>query len=77
MTNPWRKYARGDLMIRNNLKSIRHKHEMNQSEFAKYLGLRQDQYNRYERQDRQPTLEQALKISKKLGISVNDIFYLE
>jgi putative transcriptional regulator len=76
MTNPWRKYARGDLMIRNNLKSIRHSHEMNQKEFAIYLGIRYEQYNRYERQDRQPNLEVALRMSEKLGVTVNDIVYL-
>lgn len=63
-------------MIKNKLKTFRHKHEMNQKEFAAYLGIRYEQYNRYERQDRQPNLEIALRISEKLGVTVNDIVYL-
>ena len=49
---------------------------MNQVEFAEFLGLSQYQYNRYENQARQPTLEIALQISAKLNRTVNEIFYL-
>ncbi len=62
--------------VNNRLKSYRHKHEMNQKEFAAYLGISQSQYNRYERNTNQPTLEIAIQISDKLGCSVNDIFFL-
>lgn len=62
--------------VHNRLKSYRHKFEMNQTEFAAFLGISHDQYNRYERNKRQPTLEIALKISDKLGRPVNDIFYI-
>jgi putative transcriptional regulator len=64
------------MAVHNRLKSYRHKHEMNQLEFAQYLGVNQSQYNRYERNTHQPTLEIALKISDKLGVNVNDIFYV-
>jgi putative transcriptional regulator len=50
---------------------------MNQVEFADYLGLPQQQYNRYEKQKTQPDLERALLISEKIGRSVNDIFYIQ
>jgi putative transcriptional regulator len=63
------------MAIKNRLKSIRHQHEMNQKEFAEYLGILYTQYNRYETQKSQPTLEIALGISEKLKIPVNDIFY--
>ncbi|WP_342541427.1 helix-turn-helix transcriptional regulator [Heyndrickxia sp. FSL K6-6286] len=49
---------------------------MNQKEFATYLGISQSQYNRYERNTNQPTLEIAIIISDKLGCPVNDIFYI-
>lgn len=62
--------------VNNRLKSYRHKHEMNQKEFATYLGISQSQYNRYERNTNQPTLEIAIIISDKLGCPVNDIFYI-
>lgn len=64
------------MSLQNRLKSYRHRFEMNQTEFAAFLGISHDQYNRYERNKRQPTLEIALKISDKLGCSVNEIFYI-
>ncbi len=63
-------------MIKNNLKSWRFKKEMNQIEFASFLGVNQSHYNRWENQKLQPTLEMALQISEKLNCSVNDIFYI-
>ncbi len=62
-------------MIRNNLKSYRHKYEMNQTEFAALLGISSDQYNRYENNRRQPKLEIALRISERLGVAVNELFF--
>lgn len=62
--------------VANKLKEIRHDHRMNQTEFAVYLGLSVFQYNRYEKESRQPTLEIALRISEKVKRPVNDIFYL-
>jgi len=50
---------------------------MSQKEFAEYIGVNQSQYNRYERNTHQPTLEIAIRISDKLGMTVNDIFYLK
>lgn len=64
------------MAVHNRLKTLRHKYEMNQTEFAALIGIAHDQYNRYERNKRQPTLEIALKISEKLGMPVNDIFFL-
>ena len=61
-------------MIRNNLKSYRHKYEMNQTEFARFLGVALPQYNRYENNQTQPTLIVALRISERLGVAVNEIF---
>lgn len=48
-----------------------------QKDFAEYLDLSQYQYNRYEQNERQPTLEIALKICHKLNIDPREIFYLE
>jgi putative transcriptional regulator len=64
------------MAVKNRLKSFRHKQEMNQKEFADFLGVNQSQYNRYERNTHQPTLEIAIKISDKLGVPVNAIFYI-
>lgn len=62
-------------VVKNRLKSFRHKHEMNQTEFAAFIGVASDQYNRYENNRRQPKLDIALRISIRLGVSVNEIFY--
>lgn len=64
------------MRIKNRLKSFRHKYEMNSKEFATFIGINSDQYSRYENNRRQPTLEIAVRISEKLNVTVNDIFYL-
>lgn len=61
-------------MLKNKLKSWRHKMEMNQTEFAAFLECTPGQYSEWERQKRQPDLERALRISKKLNCTVNDLF---
>ncbi len=48
-----------------------------QTEMARLLGLQQQQYNRYERQQIHPTLETALKVAQKLNRPVESIFYLD
>ena len=64
-------------MLKNNLKSYRHRQEMNQKEFAAYLGVSLSLYNNWERQHRQPSLEWALKLAKRLNCHVDDIVELE
>lgn len=61
-------------MFKNKLKSFRHRHEMNQKEFAEFIGVGDKLYNRWENQHIQPTLEKALIISEKLKCTVNDLF---
>lgn len=50
-----------------------------QKDFAEFLELNQYQYNRYERNERQPALEVILNMcgSDKLNTDPRDIFYLE
>lgn len=48
-----------------------------QKDFAEYLGIRRVQYNKYENNKQQPTLEVLCKISKKLGVKLEDIIYLD
>lgn len=48
--------------------------EMNQTEFAGFLGVNQSHYNRWEKQKLQPTLEMAIMISDKLKCTVNELF---
>ncbi|MBD8137357.1 helix-turn-helix transcriptional regulator [Bacillus sp. CFBP 13597] len=65
------------MSIRNRLKELRHDRRMNQTEFAEFLGLSVYQYNRYEKEAREPSLDNAMLISERLGITVNEIFYRE
>ncbi len=60
-------------MIRNKLFDLRHAHKMNQTEFAKLLEIPFNQYNRYEHQHNQPTLENCFKICHKLNIKIEDL----
>lgn len=64
-------------MVRNRLKDIRHDMKIDyQADMARLLGLSQFQYNRYERQKAQPTLEIALRMAQKLNLPVEQIFYI-
>ncbi|MFY4775521.1 helix-turn-helix transcriptional regulator [Metabacillus sp. RGM 3146] len=60
--------------VRNKLFDIRHDLRLKQTEFSRLLDLSPQQYNRYEKNSVQPTLEIAIKISEKLDRTVNDIF---
>lgn len=46
---------------------------MNQSEFAKYLGVSPNQYNIWERQVKQPNLDNVMKLCQTLNIKVEDL----
>ena len=46
-----------NIMIENNLKTLRHQYQMNQTEFAKLLNILPSQYNIWERQVKQPNRE--------------------
>jgi DNA-binding XRE family transcriptional regulator len=61
-------------MLKNKLKSWRHRLEMNQTEFAQHLGYTIGQYNLWENQKRQPDLENAWQIARKLNCTINDLF---
>jgi putative transcriptional regulator len=66
------------MTIKNRLRKIRHELKIDkQIDMARLLGLRQEQYNIYELQRSQPSLEIALRIAKKLNRPVEEIFWLE
>ena len=64
-------------MIRNKLKSYRHKHEMNQREFSAFLGVNHSLYNRWEKQHGQPSREWLFKLAAKLECKIEDLITLE
>ncbi|ADK13154.1 MULTISPECIES: helix-turn-helix transcriptional regulator [Clostridium] len=65
-------------MVKNRLLEIRLKlGYKKQKDFAEFLGIKRVQYNKYENNKEQPTLETLYKISLKLGIKMEDIIYLD
>jgi putative transcriptional regulator len=65
-------------MVKNCLREIRHELKIDkQIEMARLLGLRQEQYNIYELQRSQPSLEIALRIAQKLNRPMEEIFCLK
>ena len=48
-----------------------------QKDFAKFLGVSSGNYNRWENNLTQPSVEMVLKIAELLGLKVEDIIYLE
>ena len=55
-----------------NLKKIRDKLGMTQSEMSEKIGLSLRQYQRYEKEPMNLTLSQILDFSKKLGLNLNN-----
>lgn len=65
-------------MVKNRLLDIRLKlGYKKQKDFAEFLELAQNRYNKMENNVQQPTLEQVLLISKKLNIDIMEIVYWE
>lgn len=66
------------MTVRNRLREIRHLMMVDkQIEMAALLGIDEKQYNRYEKQATQPSLETAILIAKVLGKHVEEIFFVE
>jgi len=65
-------------MVKNRLLEIRLQMGYKfQKDFAEFLSMEQQDYNRIENNKKQVTLETALIISSKLNKTVNEIFELE
>lgn len=63
-------------MIKNKLLEIRLKSGYKkQKDFADFLGISQNQYNRYENNVMQPSSEVLYKMARKLTCSMEDIIY--
>jgi putative transcriptional regulator len=62
----------GNVAVVNTLKEIRHDLRMNQTEFADFLGINVNQYNKYENNKKQPNLENALAIFEKIKTQLKE-----
>jgi len=65
--------------IKNRLKEIRMKEYMieSKSEFARFLGIKEHAYIKWENEESAPAMELALQVARKLNRKVDDIWYLE
>jgi putative transcriptional regulator len=69
---------RSDKMaVVNKLKDIRDKQNLNQEDLALGTGTARECIGRYERGERNPSLEMALRLAAYLQISVDEIFQLD
>lgn len=67
-----------DMTLKNRLRKVRHEMMIDrQTEMAELLGITKYQYNRYEKQHSQPTLESALIMASKINRKVEDLFYID
>lgn len=48
-----------------------------QKDFAEFLGINKSQYNKYEKNKEQPSLEVLYNSAKLLGCSMDDLIYIE
>ena len=63
-------------MIKNNLKEIRQKHSLSQEELAESVGVSRQTIISIEKSIYQPSVTLALKLSKKLQVPVEKLFFL-
>lgn len=64
-----------DIEVANRLAALREKLNLDQSAFAKSLGIEKNTYNAYERGKRSLTIETAKKIRRRYGISVDWLLF--
>lgn len=66
-----------ELSLKQNLKAMRKKAGLSESEVANNLGIGKNIYISYEKNQRIPDLITALKIAKVLGCDINDAYKLK
>jgi putative transcriptional regulator len=65
------------MAVVNNLKTIREQHNLNQEELASGAGATRESIGRYERGERNPSLEMALRLAAYLNMTVEELFHLD
>lgn len=59
------------------LKELRKMNDLTQDEFALKIGMRQQQYSRYEKGEREPQLKHIKRICKTFNVSADWLLALE
>lgn len=65
------------MQLRNDLKEVRMRMSVSQAELGRITGISRSTVGRIERGQYMPSLRLAFRLAKKLGLRVDDIFYLE
>lgn len=64
-------------MIKNRIKEFRAKHDMNQEELAKIVGVRRETIGNLEKGKYNPSLVLAWEIAKTFNVPIEEIFTVE
>lgn len=59
------------------LKELRNRNKMSQEEFATKIGIKQQQYSRYEQGDRDPQIKHLKRICKEFKVSADWLLALD
>jgi putative transcriptional regulator len=65
------------MAVINNLKNIREQQNLNQEDLASGAGASRETIGRYERGERNPSLETALRLAAYLNLTVEELFQLD
>jgi len=65
------------MLLKNNLKEVRQKKGLTQEELGANVGVSRQTIISIERYRYKPSLELALKLSQKLNIKIEKLFYFE
>ena len=65
------------VLIKTNIKTYRTIKELTQEDLANRVGVRRETIMRLENAKYNPSLELAVKISKKLDATIEELFYFE
>lgn len=65
------------VLIKTNIKTYRTIKELTQEDLAKRVGVRRETIMRLENAKYNPSLELAVKISKELDTTIEELFYFE
>lgn len=64
-------------MLQNRVKELRARHNYNQSELGKLVGVTRQTIGMIEKGDYAPSVTLALKISKAFQVALEEVFWLE
>lgn len=65
------------MTVKNRIHRLLHDRGIRESDFVRQLGMEQGHFNRIKNGRVSPRIESALKIARGLGLSVDEVFYLD